>query len=151
MFRTFVLVTVALLAAVAAATAQPSVGKPFDLKVGESQTVGSHGLIVGFGEMLGDSRCPTGLLCFWEGDAVAQLWADQPGESLQDFQLHTFRDFKWKATYGDYEITLIRISPYPVHESTIPPGDYLVTVLVDGGPAPAEASTWGRIKGMYRR
>jgi len=143
-------VTTAVLAAAAAATAQPSIGKPFDLKVGESVTVGSQGLIVGFGEMLNDGRCPLSLYCFWEGDATAQMWTNLPGESRQEFQLHTHRGLKWKFQYGDYEITLTRISPYPVNQEPIPPGDYVSTVQVDGGPAPVENSTWGRIKAFYQ-
>lgn len=149
MFRTCLIVTTAVLAAAAAATAQPSIGKPFDLKVGESATVGPQGLTVGFSELLSDVRCPIGLLCFWEGDATAQMWANLPGESREDFQLHTYGGFKWKFLYEDYEITLTRISPYPVYEEPIPPGDYVATVQVDGGPVPAENSTWGRIKALY--
>ena len=150
MFRTCVIVTMAVLAATATATAQPSIGKPFDLKVGESVTVGSQALIVGFGEMLNDGRCPLSLYCFWEGDATAQMWTNLPGESPQTFQLHTHRGLKWKFQYGAYDITLTRISPYPVDQEPIPDGIYVATVQVDGGPAPAEISTWGRIKALYR-
>lgn len=140
---------VALLATVAVAWAQPSIGKPFELKVGQSETVGSHGLVVGFAELQSDGRCPIGLYCFWQGDATAQLWANLPTEPRQDFQLHTFRDFKWRTTYGDYEIYLLNISPYPVDQVPTPPGDYIATVLVEGGPAPVSDTTWGRIKALY--
>ena len=151
MFRKCAMISVVALAAAAAATAQPSIGKPFDLKVGASVTIGTEGLVVGFDELVSDSRCAIGLLCIWEGDASAQLWAKLPQETRQDFQLHTHYDFKWKFSYGDYEITLVGIAPYPVYEQPIPPGDYVATVRVDGGPAPVEESTWGRIKSLYNR
>jgi hypothetical protein len=149
MTRTFILVTAAALAAAVAATAQPSLGKPFDLKVGESATVGPQNLAVGFDELLSDSRCPIGVFCFWEGDAAAQMWVKLPDETRGDFQLHTNHGFKWKFSYNYYEITLLRVSPYPVYEVPTFPGDYLVTVQVDGGPAPTKDSTWGRIKSLY--
>jgi len=156
MFRSCILVTTAVLAAAVAATAvpataQPSIGKTFDLKVGESATVGPEDLAVGFGELLSDGRCPIGVFCFWEGDATVQMWAKLPGESRGDFQLHTYHGFKWKFSYKYYEITLVQVSPYPVYEVPTPPGDYVVTVQVDGGPAPVENTTWGRIKSLYQR
>jgi hypothetical protein len=148
MFRTCVLATTLVLAA-STAVAQPSIGKPFDLKVGESVTVGTHGLTVGFDELVSDGRCPIGLLCFWEGDAATLLWSQRPGETRQDFQLHTYSGFKQKVSYGDYVITLVQVSPYPVYQAPTAPGDYVATIRVDGGPSPVEASTWGGIKALY--
>jgi hypothetical protein len=149
MFRIYLLITTAVLAVAVTAVAQPSVGKPFDLKVGQSVVVAGQELTVGFEELLGEGRCPIGVLCIWEGDAAVRIWASLPGASRGDFQLHTHHDYKWKFSYGDYEVTLLEVSPYPVYEAPTPPGDYVVTVQVDGGPAPVEDSTWGRIKALY--
>jgi len=152
MSRTCVfLVGVALVVAVTGvASAQPSLGKQFDLKAGEAAVVAPDGLTVGFDRILGDSRCPTNVYCFWPGDAAGVLWARLPSRDKKAFELHTFRDFRWKVTYHHYEITLINVAPYPHEGVPIPPQDYVVTVLaVDADAAPAEASTWGRIKALY--
>jgi hypothetical protein len=134
---------------VAAAAAQPSLGKTFELKVGEWKIVGPEGLTVGFDGILDDSRCPIGLYCIWEGDAAADIWAEMPSWEKEKFLLHAHRGFDWYAQYGDYEIALVAVNPYPVLYDPIPPDEYVVTVVVSGGPAPAEDSTWGRIKALY--
>jgi hypothetical protein len=117
--------------------------------VGESAIVGPEGLTVGFDRIHGDSRCATGSLCFWEGDAAAGIWARLLPSSRKDFVLHSHRGFEWKVYYGDYQVELIAVAPYPVIDDPIPPAEYVVTVKVSGGPAPDDESTWGRIKALY--
>jgi hypothetical protein len=147
MYRTCVFLVFCALLVAAAAAAQPSLGKPFDLKVGESVVV--DGLTVGFDRILGDSRCPIGVYCIWEGDAAGNIWLRLPERDKQEFDLHTHRSFQWKVTYDGYVVALINIAPYPYYEVPIPPEDYVVTLRVNGDAAPARESTWGRIKALY--
>ena len=149
MKRTSVILAVAFVAYAAAAAAQPSLGKPFNLKVGESVVVGSEGLTIDFPRMIDDSRCPLGVLCIWEGDAVGLVSARLPFREQKDFDLHTYRSYQWKVTYHNYEVTLVNISPYPYIDSPIPPEDYVVTLTVADVASPVDISTWSRIKALY--
>lgn len=143
------IVPILLMVTAVTSAAQPSLGKTFELKVGEWKIIGPEEFTVGFDGILADSRCPIGLLCIWEGDAVANIWAELPASDREEFVLHTHRGFDWHVRYENYEIELVAVAPYPVLYDPIPPEEYVVTVLVSGGPAPAEGSTWGRIKAFY--
>jgi hypothetical protein len=149
MKRTCLILVIALVACAAVASAQPSLGKPFVLKVGETAIVGPEGLTVGFPRILGDSRCPLGVLCIWEGDAAGLVSAKLPSREGKEYDLHTHRSFQWKVTYHNYEVSLVNIAPYPYVDSPIPPEDYVVTLVVADVASPVDISTWGRIKALY--
>ncbi len=149
MKQTCVCAIVAVMAFAAVASAQPSLGKPFDLKVGQTVIVGSEGLTIGFPRILGDSRCPLGVYCIWEGDAAGLVSTKLPSRERQEYDLHTHRSFQWKVTYHNYEVSLVNIEPYPYVDSPIPPEDYVVTLVVADVASPVNVSTWGRIKALY--
>lgn len=149
MSRFLYLAAAALLCAAAVAPAQVSVGKEFTLGAGDSAWVGGDGLVVGFERIAQESRCPSGVLCFWEGDAAARLWADHPGYGRIAFELHTYHGFPWSFTWGTYEIALENVAPYPVVDVPIDPKSYVVTLVVTGTNAPVETGTWGRIKALF--
>jgi hypothetical protein len=152
MARTSIFFIIITLAAAAAVFAQPQLNCKLDLKVGESVTVGSEGLVVGFDAVTGDSRCPIGVYCIWEGDAATRLWAEIPGQERETFDLHTHGGFKRNAVYLDYVISLVGVAPYPHIDHPIPPGDYVasLTVTCCSSASPVELTTWGRIKALYR-
>lgn len=126
-------------------------GEPFTLGVGESVPVGGYGLVVGFNAILADSRCPMDAFCFWEGDAEAELWADDGREAPLVFSLHTTL-YPQSILYGDYEIELLWVAPYPVSWSLpIDPETYeVMLVVLTGLPVGNETSTWGGVKAIYR-
>ena len=80
MFRRHLLACLAFLLAAASAQAQVPLYQPFGLAVGASTEVGPDGFVVGFTGIQDDSRCPVDVICGWEGDAAAALWAEVPGE-----------------------------------------------------------------------
>jgi hypothetical protein len=130
---------------------QPSVAATIELGVGESRTVGSEGLVVGFENILHDSRCPLGVFCIWEGDAGAQIWSDHPTEPKTVVELHTHGGFQRDFDFAGYNIALTKVIPYPVYGEFIDPDEYVVRLTVSGGPAaPVEDTTWSRIKALYR-
>ena len=55
--------------------ANPTVPIPSDfrLAVGQHVTVQPDNVEIGFREVQGDSRCPTNVRCFWQGEAGVQL------------------------------------------------------------------------------
>lgn len=142
---------IAVLATVLASSvaAQKPLGVPFDLAVGQSEAVGDEGLRVGFSAVPLDCRCPMGALCFWEGDAVADMWAERPLRPRADFKLHSNPTFDQDTKYEGYKIFLAAVNPYPIIDFNIDPNDYVVTVLVTKTSVPADGTTWGRIKSIY--
>jgi hypothetical protein len=123
-------------------------GRTFALSVGEVITIGED-LQIGFDGVPSDNRCPEGVFCIWEGDAVAKMWADQPSSERAAFELHTHRSFQWQFTYGDYRITLVSVVPYPKIDERTDPNNYIATILVADVATPVENSSWGRIKALY--
>jgi hypothetical protein len=128
-----------------------AVGEVFQLKVGASVDVGEDGLVVGFTEVPSDGRCPIGLLCIWEGDAAAVVWAAQPGTDRAQFTLHTSAMFSREALYASYRITLLHLSPYPVYQKPTDPAAYVMTLVVNKSSliTGTEPATWSRIKALY--
>jgi hypothetical protein len=48
-------------------------GEPFWLALGESATGDDGGTVVRFAKVVGDSRCPPGAVCVWQGEVTVDL------------------------------------------------------------------------------
>ncbi|NIM20576.1 MAG: hypothetical protein GTO51_10160 [Candidatus Latescibacteria bacterium] len=144
------LLMVVMLGTANVARSQNSTGVVVELGVGESKLVGEEDLEVGFVEILRDNRCPADVICIWEGDAVAQIWAIQPSHEKKDAELHTHYDFPREFTFGRYRIGLLKVDRYPGIDTPIDPNDYVVAILVTMDLTPVETMTWSRIKALYR-
>ena len=125
-------------------------GQPFSLNVGEFQWLGDDEVMIGFYRVSSDSRCPTGVWCFWEGDAATDLWLQIPGEPRLEFVLHTAYDFQHSIDLGPYSVSLLLVAPYPLVNVPIDPESYVVSLVVFMAPVDVEARTWGTIKALYR-
>ena len=102
------------------------------LAVGASAKVGD--VTVGFGKITQDSRCPTGAVCVWEGQAIASLWASPAARNFaEQFEL-TLRaghpDLATKAILG-HRFTLLQVEPHPAIGTHIDPEQYVITVEVE--------------------
>ena len=89
-----------------------------------------------------DSRCPTDVVCVWEGDAVAEITAHPPcykegclAPSAQ-FRLHTTLEPK-SAEYFGYRVTLVRLMPHPVSTRHIEQREYVAWVKVTQANPPS--------------
>ena len=77
-----------------------------------------------FDRVEADSRCPTGLMCFWEGEAKASFSLRPSGTGAPPFTL-TIRGTQTAAdtlqgmqgfqtvAVGSYHFTLLQLDPYP--------------------------------------
>ena len=127
-------------------------GSPFSLAVGDTTAVGDEGLILGFTEVLSDSRCPVGVWCFWPGDVEAALRVSVPGCGCTGVVLHTYYDFEQSADLGIAVVHLVAVEPYPVVDlPPIEPSEYVATLVVfDSGPTDTRPRSWGAVKALYR-
>lgn len=63
--------------------------------------------------VLGDSRCPTGAYCFWEGNAKVRFKYEKVSEDPVLFNLNTHRGFTNDTIIDSYKFSLAGLSPYP--------------------------------------
>jgi hypothetical protein len=80
--------------------------------------------------VLNDSRCPTGVYCFWEGNAEVRLKLEELNEKPIYFSLNTYRGFRTDTIVAGYKISLVGLSPYPSFEHRIPQNDYKARIIV---------------------
>ena len=106
-----------------------ALNQSFNLKAFQSATVSGEGLTVRFDTVVSDSRCPSDVQCFWEGNAEVQVTLTKTGSPSQTFVLNTALEPK-KATYGVYEVELLGLAPTPISTSSIASGDYVATLVV---------------------
>ena len=76
-----------------------------------------------------ESRCPTGLVCVWEGDAVAAFTLTK-NKNITRFNLHVNDKFQKDTLIDGITIKLLNIFPYPVVNQQIDPKNYIVDISV---------------------
>jgi len=101
-----------------------------ELHVGQTIRFTEQHIALRFDHVTADSRCPKGLMCFWEGDAGVRLNVRPEGGTATDCTLHTTLDPK-TVTADPLAITLKSLNPYPERGSTIGTNEYVVTLAVD--------------------
>jgi hypothetical protein len=105
-------------------------GKPFELKAGELATVSPAGLTVRFDGVSDDSRCPIGVQCVWEGDAVVDVTLEKPPAEKATRALHTSGRHPRDTTYEGLKIGLRDLSPRPKEGAPVEAQDYRATFVV---------------------
>ncbi|MCG2460861.1 hypothetical protein K8352_08880 [Flavobacteriaceae bacterium F89] len=88
-----------------------------------------QGVSVCLDSVTDDSRCPTGLVCIWEGDAVANFTIKTKIKT-NAFRLHSNNGFQNDTALQGYRIKLVAITPYPSNKNPIDPNDYSAELLV---------------------
>ena len=77
-----------------------------------------------------DSRCPTDVVCLWQGEAEVGIKIESSGSpSYQDsISLSTYDNLV--DTLGMYSFELKDVSPYPVSTREIEQKDYRIRLLI---------------------
>jgi hypothetical protein len=109
-------------------TADPELGRPFDLKPAEIAKI--EGLQITFEGVTEDSRCPTGVQCVWAGDAAATFTLQKPPAAALQRTLHTNGRFERQTDCEGFVVRLEDIKPYPKQGVTIAPDDYRAMLVV---------------------
>lgn len=112
----------------------PGVGDPFDLEPGAEVSV-DDGLRVRL-TRVEESRCPTDVVCVWEGNAKGFFVATLPSGGAAQFVLNTNLDPKAVDVLG-HRVTLVEIRPGPgASETPTPQNAYRARVKVTPVPQP---------------
>lgn len=131
----FAVVVAVVLSGLISAPAQDAVqlAVPFEIKPGQVVTVEDAALRISFEGVTQDSRCPVGVTCVWEGDAVVTLTLERPPASRDTRALHTSRRYARETTYEGFVVRLQDLKPKPATGQTISPEDYRATLVVEKG------------------
>jgi len=113
--------------------ANPTVPIPsdFTLAVGQHVTVQPDNVEIGFRKVQGDSRCPTNVLCFWQGEAGVQLTLTNATHQTQRVGISVEGHGSGTAEAMGYRITAVRLDPYPQAAGPIPQPAYRVTLHIE--------------------
>jgi hypothetical protein len=113
--------------------ANPTVPIPSDfrLAVGQHVTVQPDNVEIGFREVQGDSRCPTNVMCFWQGEAGVQLTLTNATHQTQRLGISVEGHGSGTAEAMGYRITAMRLDPYPQGSGPIPQFAYRVTLHIE--------------------
>lgn len=105
------------------------VQREFNLRLGSVAIVKEAGLTVTFAEMVEDSRCPEGVNCIWAGNGKIKITLKKGSHKSMSFELNTMTEPKSFA-YQGYEVTLVKLDPYPKHDMPTRKRDYAATLKV---------------------
>ncbi|WP_163324881.1 hypothetical protein [Draconibacterium mangrovi] len=75
---------------------------------------------------ISDSRCPTGVVCIWAGEARVEIAISSPEIDTLELSTHDQRT----ATSGDYTFELIDVTPYPDINADTKVEDYRVKMKI---------------------
>ncbi|GEM_PF-974654 len=75
---------------------------------------------------ISDSRCPTGVVCIWAGEARVEIAISSPEIDTLELSTHDQRT----ATSGDYTFELIDVTPYPDINAETKVEDYRVKMKI---------------------
>ena len=96
------------------------------VRVRVGQTIVVEGIKVRFSAVESDSRCPSDVVCVWEGDAVAVFVVEQNCDCRTpafELKLHTSLQPKSGTAYG-FRVMLLNLQPYPRSSSPTKPDAY---------------------------
>jgi hypothetical protein len=113
--------------------ANPTVPVPsdFTLAVGQHVTVEPDDVEIRFREVQADSRCPTNVMCFWQGEADVQLTLTDATRQTQRVGISVQGHGSGSAEAMGYRITAVRLDPYPQGAGPIPQSAYRVTLHIE--------------------
>lgn len=107
---------------------QPTAGTVLVIPAGESRSVSGTGLTLTFTAVASDSRCPEGVQCFWQGDAVVRVSVATPSSPARTVELSLNRPNP--VLVGGVALRLVAADPYPVEGQATPFSAYVITVSV---------------------
>src|SRR5512141_2508322 len=136
-YRRWPLILFLLLASLAACTsASPppiaaQLNQEFKIKVDQSAVIATEDLTIRFIALSSESRCPRGVQCVQAGEAAVSISVAQKNDPPTMLVLNTNPPLKKDhAIFGNYDIQLKVLDPYPEGLIKPNPQEYVVTLVV---------------------
>ena len=89
------------------------------------------GTYICFESIRGDSRCPEGVQCFWQGNAEARFKFTKADETPLFFSLNTYQGYTTDTIIGGYKFTLKAVTPYPNIRTILVPRSYKAEIEIE--------------------
>ncbi len=123
-----------------------------EIRCGQTVLVESEDLEIYFSDVLLECRCPSNVVCVWEGQAEIEMWFTRP-DVLPDVAIAVIRPGRNPGRYPhyesyalDYRIVLESLVPYPKAGRHFGKGKYIATIgtekLPPGGEYDPVIFTW---------
>ena len=100
------------------------------LQFGEDRVVEGTALRMTFAAAIGDSRCPSDVVCVWEGNGEVEIGISVGMGPTHALRLNTTvepRSVEW----NDVLVTLLELMPDPLSDEPIADADYSVKLRLD--------------------
>lgn len=105
--------------------------QPFSLQIGEQKVAtGAPKMIVQFTQVTEDSRCPKGVNCIWEGEAIAELVLGKTGADTLALTYLPGREEAAVGRASGYSFKLLEVNPYPEKGKSIPKESYQILLEI---------------------
>ncbi len=108
--------------------------QPFQLPFGTSVRFGDADVTISFDAVLEDSRCPSGVLCVWEGRGVVMVSA-VTGDIAGALRMELPPGGSAQASVGEYTLTALALDPPARSDAPIAQGDYVLTLQLGSSAA----------------
>jgi hypothetical protein len=105
-------------------------GEKFNLAIGQSATITGEDLEIRFAKVIGDSRCPQGVECFWAGEVSSQIEITYAGSSYEKVLTQSDASATAQTDFGDY-IIKFDFKPYPKAGEKIKDKDYRLELQIN--------------------
>lgn len=104
----------------------------FNLKYGQIADLQPGGIEIKFSQVINDSRCPSKVICVWQGQVVIGLDILKYGRKVSTLNLTLVpgRDSLPVQFLDKYTVKLIQVSPYPSYGQQILLQDYIARIVV---------------------
>jgi hypothetical protein len=106
--------------------------QPFTISINQPAQFTDRELSLTFQDVLEESRCPSNVQCAWAGQARISIRVSQTGQEPVTLEMNTNPPLKQDVvTYGDFQIQLLTLDPYPEDIGQhIPASRYEATFVV---------------------
>lgn len=99
-----------------------------------------------FARVVSDSRCPTDVVCIWQGEVVAGFGIQTEDSDPRDFEI-TFDGSPSTETIEGYAITVTDVQPSRQSTQPIDADDYRVTVTISAADEQSRVITYADFGG----
>jgi len=108
-------------------------GQKFSLHIGQTAQIQNEPLSIRFNGIAGDSRCPTGVQCFWAGEVKCDVVVTYQGSPSNMTLTQSGADQSAETTYNEYRL-IYSVEPYPEAGKQISTAEYRLILTVEKLP-----------------